>query len=241
MDKDKFVGKWVKPVDVSLEAQVGRSHPQDMVLIAKGIVNELKIGKNDAVLEVCCGNGLITKRIAEYCKEIHGVDFSEILIKTAKKKNNGRNIYYYLDDALNIDKLFSANFFDKSYCYFGFQYFDYKRGKQLINALSKVTKHDGLILIGDIPDKRLRWNYYNTFRKKIGFLLNRTLRMISGKGEDSLGWWWHSNQIREICKKLNLRCEILEQDKMLPHAHYRFDALISKCIQHKNSQKRIKE
>lgn len=227
MTKDRYIGVWLNPQDNSLKAQVGRGEYNDMDLIAGDIVNKLKVGKNEVILECCWGNGLITRRISEHCKEVHGVDFSEILIKTAKKENNGQNIYYYLEDALNIDKLFPENSFDKSYCCFSFQYFDCKRGEQLINVLSKVTKHDGLILIEDIPDKRLRWNYYDSFRRKIGFMLNRIFRIIYGKGQDSLGWWWHPNQIKEICKRLNFNCEVLEQDKRLPHAHYRFDVLIT--------------
>lgn len=53
------------------------------------------------------------------------------------------------------------------------------------------------------------------------------MRKIYGKeSEDDMGWW-SSEQIIEMCKKLNLKCEILEQDKQLPHAYYRFDFLIS--------------
>lgn len=230
MDKDRYIGKWVKPYDDSLEAQVGRAHHQDMKIIAEDILQKLKIERADIVGDVCCGNGLITKIIAENCKEVHGMDFSKILINTAKEKESATNIYYHVGNALNIDKLFPEDFFDKVYCYFSLQHINPRDAKGLIEKLSKVTKPEGAILIGDIPDKRRKWTgWYNTWRKRVGYLKENMCRRISGKeGEDSFGWWYHPNKIRKICSELNIRCEILEQDKKLPHAHYRFDILIKK-------------
>lgn len=228
MKKDKFINVWVAPYNNSLKAQVGRGE-YNIELIAKDIIDKLKITQNDRVLDLCCGNGLITKIVAKYCKEVHGVDFSEILIETAKKENKSQNIHYYLKNALNIDELFSEKKFDKAYCYFSFQYFNYKNGGKLIELIARVTKQNGLILIGDIPEKRKKDAYYNTWRKRVGFLKQKVIRKIHGEeGEDDLGWWWFPNQIKETCKKLNLKCEILEQDKRLPHAHYRFDVIFKK-------------
>ena len=230
MKKDKFIGIWVKPYNNSLKVQVGRWHPHDMKIIAEDIVQKLKIDGEDIILDLCCGNGLITKIIAENCNEVHGVDFSEILINTAKVKESAPNIYYYVENALNIDKLFPEDFFDKVYCYFSLQHINHRDARRLIGRLSKVTKPKGAILMGDIPDKRKKWKvWYNTWRKRVGYLRQHVYREISRQeGEDSFGWWYHPNQIRKICKELNLKCEILEQNKKLPHAHYRFDVIISK-------------
>ncbi|RLI52276.1 MAG: hypothetical protein DRP09_18310 [Candidatus Thorarchaeota archaeon] len=229
MGKDKWIGVWEKPSD-SLKAQVGRWEYHDIELISKNIIEILKITKDDIVLDVCCGNGLITKKIAESCKEIHGVDFSEFLIETAKRKNNGENIYYHCDDALNIDKKFKENTFSKAYCYFSLQHFSYKKGEMLIKVLSKVTNSNGLILIGDIPDIRRIWRFYNTPKKKLSFFIDFISCKIRGVGGwnslDSMGWWWNPYRIKKICDRMNLKCEILEQDRNLPHAYYRFDVLI---------------
>ncbi len=233
--KDKYIDVWVKPYDKSLKAYVGRGKNNDLDIIGKDIVTKLGINSKDRVLDVCCGNGLLTKRIAKYCNEVQGVDFSEILIKTAKERSSGQNIFYYLKDALNSNKIFPEKSFDKIYCYFSFQHFDHSNGKILITNLFPLLKDNGMFLIGDIPDKRKKWTaWHNTWRRRVGYLRQYIYRRISGeRGEDSLGWWYHPNQIRGICNELNLRCEILEQDEGLPHAHYRFDAIISKKPKHK--------
>jgi len=225
--QDMFIGKWVFPQGDSLEQQVGRGKETNLDVIVKDIITKLEITKKDVVLDVCCGNGMITRKIADECESICGVDFSEVLINTAKQKNQTENITYYLSDALNITNIFPDNCFDKSYLYFSFQYFKYDIGKQVIKMLSQVTKHGGKIFIGDIPDKTRRSNYYNTFRKRLRFLKNSVLRILENiDGEDSLGWWWHPNRMKRICRKLDLKCEIIEQNRNLPHYNYRFDALI---------------
>jgi ubiquinone/menaquinone biosynthesis C-methylase UbiE len=226
VNADKYVGIWVKPSD-NLLKQVGRRHSYDYInLIVADVVNKLKITQNDTVLDLCCGNGLITKEIANYCKEIHGVDFSKILIETARKKFNAANIHYHLEDATNIDKIFATNFFDKCYSYFSFQFFDPEEGRLIIKVMCKITKSNGLILVGDVPDKRKIWHYYDTLGKKIRFLRTTIVYRARRRGEDSLGWWWHPDQIKKICKELELECKILQQNEKLPHAHYRFDFLI---------------
>jgi 2-polyprenyl-3-methyl-5-hydroxy-6-metoxy-1,4-benzoquinol methylase len=101
---DKFIGNWIKPKDNSLTAQVGRRKDTDFDIIAEDIMSKLEININDTVLDVCCGNGLITRKIANYSKEVYGLDFSEILIRTAKETNYNKNITYQLGDALNVDK-----------------------------------------------------------------------------------------------------------------------------------------
>lgn len=230
MKEDKYIGVWVKPYNDSLKAQVGRWQHHDTEFIAKTIIDILKINKKDRVLDLCCGNGLITSVVAKSCQEIHGVDFSKNLIEVAERNNKSQNASYYLKSAIDIGELFPENTFDKAYCYAAFQYFNYKNGEQLMESIARVTKQNGLILIGDIPNKEKKRAYYNinTLRKYLGFVKQKVIRKIYRKeGEDSMGWWWSSEQINELCKKLNLKCEIIEQDKELPHAHYRFDFLIS--------------
>ena len=130
----------------------------------------------------------------------------------------------HLSDAMNIDKLFPQDFFDKSYCYFSFQYFSKKNRELLLGKLSRVTKPNGSIFIGDIPDKNRMWNFYET---KMKFYREKISRLIQFKdGECDLGWWIDPKEITDWCAKNKLEVSILQQEKNLPHAHYRFDVLM---------------
>jgi ubiquinone/menaquinone biosynthesis C-methylase UbiE len=225
---DKFIGKWAFPKDDSLLEQSARRGEQyDFNKIAEDIISKVHFEPNDVVLDLCCGNAALARLISRSCKEIHGVDHSEKLIFSAKKikeKENISNLHLHLSDAMNIDKLFQEDFFDKSYCYFSFQYFSKKKRELLLEKLSRITKPNGLIFIGDIPDKNRMWNFYESKRK---FYREKISRMIQFKeGECDLGWWIDPKEIMDWCAKNKLEVSILPQKKDMPHAHYRFDVLI---------------
>ncbi|HWQ20128.1 MAG TPA: class I SAM-dependent methyltransferase [Methanotrichaceae archaeon] len=229
MIKDKYVGKWVKPNRDSLKAQVGRRHDQSMEVIAGDIIDRLEIGPGDRVLDLCCGNGMITKIVSETASEVYGVDFSEYLLGMARERMSADNIHYCLENALNIERIFPKGFFDKSYCYFSFQHIDPKDAPMFIKGLMEVTSQEGMALIGDIPDKRRKWDtYYNTWHLKAMYICLNAHRILTGReGEDYLGWWYHPDQLSEICTNQSLCCQILDQDPGLPYSEFRFDILIT--------------
>ncbi len=225
---DKFIGKWAFPLDDSLLEQSARRGEQyDFGKIAEDIKDKLHFESNDVVLDLCCGNAALAKIISKSCREIHGVDHSAKLIETAKQikgKENLSNLHLHLSDALNVDELFKENFFDKSYCYFSFQYFNKKKRELLLEKLSRITKRNGLIFLGDIPDKTRKWNFYESKQK---FYREKLSHLIKFKeGECDLGWWIDPQEIVDWCGKHKLSASIISQNASLPHAHYRFDVLI---------------
>jgi len=62
------------------------------------IVKNLRLASQDVLLDLCCGNGLLTKKISKYVSHIYAIDFSEGLISIAKAKNNSDNITYIIGD-----------------------------------------------------------------------------------------------------------------------------------------------
>ena len=102
MVKDNYVNSRIYPSDNSMEAYVGRNKEYNIDIIAADIIHKLKIGKEDRILHVCCGNGLLTFPISPFCREIVGIDFSRINIKSAKGKMCGSNISYIFGNALEV-------------------------------------------------------------------------------------------------------------------------------------------
>ena len=65
-------------------------------LITKG----LQLTNKDRLLELCCGNGLMTKHLAPLVDQVYAVDFVERLIEHARKFRSAPNIQYVCADAL---------------------------------------------------------------------------------------------------------------------------------------------
>ena len=107
-------------------------------LIADDIKQKIDLQANDKLLDVCCGNGLLSLELAKYCNQVTAVDFSEMLINDAMVKHKDSNILFKQVDALNL-KLDEQ--FDKIILYFSFQYFDtFQKGFEVINNLTDI-KH----------------------------------------------------------------------------------------------------
>lgn len=89
----KQVGKTVNGQDIS-ELQ--------MKLIVQNLANVLRLNDKDSVVDLCCGNGLITGQLAPHVKRVIGVDFTSGLIETAKTHNSLPNIEYVNSDVLRL-------------------------------------------------------------------------------------------------------------------------------------------
>src|SRR5262249_17769885 len=75
--------EFLKQVDKT----VGGEPVSDAVVndIVSSIVEKLSIGTEDRVLDLCCGNGLLSSSVSRQCAEVVGVDVSAVLIALARK------------------------------------------------------------------------------------------------------------------------------------------------------------
>jgi len=203
--------------------QVRRKDLKSTLLTINHIENTLQINENDVVLDICCGNGLITSKISNICQEIHVVYISNELINIAKKSYQNKNIIYHCNTASELKNIFKNNMFDKVYLQFSFQYFDEKdQGEELITQVISLLKPNGLFFIGDIPQHEKWGAYYNTVLKKLFYLKWKIQkRKIMGK-------FWKSSELDKICEKLGVEGVYLKQKSELPYSYYRFDYIIKK-------------
>jgi 2-polyprenyl-3-methyl-5-hydroxy-6-metoxy-1,4-benzoquinol methylase len=122
------------------KAQVGRLvsgslHQDDLMdKISDKIAHQIQLNSNDVLLDVCCGNGILTRKLAVKCKKITAIDFSEVLINNAQNIDSS-NITWLCEDATS----FQLNQqFDKIILYFSFQYFESDlEASKVIESLKK--------------------------------------------------------------------------------------------------------
>jgi ubiquinone/menaquinone biosynthesis C-methylase UbiE len=105
--------------------------------------------KGKAVLDVACGEGHLSRKLAEQAKgdiQITGIDSSKRLIDIAQKKNKtfSHCINFLLGDASRLDQL-SPNSFDVAVCNMALMFI--KRFEETIQEVARVLKPQGFFVL----------------------------------------------------------------------------------------------
>ena len=216
-----------KTSEGSLLKQVGKTvNGQDIAasqinLIVENIANVLQLSTSDSFIELCCGNGLITRQLGPLVKRIEAVDFSTNLIDIANKHNSLPNIKYINSNVLSLTSQFFSGS-KKFVMYEALQHFSLNQMEKLTEKLS-CLETGALILFGSIPDKSKLKIFYDTDEKYEFFLVRES------EGRPHMGRWWTIEEIEHIASTYGFTTKLLHQNSLLYTSHYRFDVLFEKC------------
>lgn len=210
------------------------------------ILGTLPLTSDSDVLDLCCGNGLLSLPIAEVAHRVIGLDNARSLLRMGRRGIGHRmlsNIDFIEGEAISLP--FKDNSFDAVFCYDAFHYFpDYKYARHVMEEIIRVTKPTGAILLTKIPAKDsmgyLLWNLIRSRRK--GYeaplpirrgsrspleRLSLLFRRLTGKRVDSDEWLWYEKSFFEGFKENKFG-----RINMLPYPqrkrlNYRFDVLLA--------------
>lgn len=212
----------------SAQAQVARTlHakplPESVLLeIIDHILQLLDLKASDRLLDLCCGNGILTERLAVHCRETTGLDLSEGQIARAKALFPASEVQFRVGDAADLPADLVGPF-DKINLYFSFQYLDRPaQGAAAIAGMAERLKPGGRILLGDVPDQALLRGFYPRWQDRLRYRINL------GLGRSMMGKFWSTEEIARLAGAHGLSVEVLEQPSHLPYAHYRRDFLLRK-------------
>ena len=195
--------------------------PEQFKLVIQSIVSALSLEPQHDVLDVCCGNGLITSTIAPLCHTIAGVDYSRYLIETANQLSKGPNSSYRVGDATKIGSVLEQLTFDRAYMYEGLQHFAIPDLAKFLRSVRPHLKPQARIFIAGIPDRAGLWRFYNTAARRFDFLKRTVL------GTEAIGTWWKRSTVKSIGEAEGYDTEIRDQPEGLYTAHYRFNAVLT--------------
>ncbi|WMI65839.1 methyltransferase domain-containing protein [Aestuariibaculum sp. YM273] len=187
------------------------------------IIEHLSLTNEDVVLDLCCGNGVLSNALSFHVKHIVGVDFSAPFIKNAKEFNNRDNIVYCEADILDkdlISKVIEEYRVTKVLMYDCLAYFN----PVLINELLEGLKDYRLnILMSSVLDRTKKWVFYNTFKRKLAYVMDL---YILGKSS-GIGYWWDKQELIDIGNKNNYQAQYFYHHEANHTQHYRFNIKLS--------------
>lgn len=217
---------WNRPGISALDAfkQVGRTFQQKnysettVEILVNRLATLLRPSPDQALLELACGNGMITSRLAPLFQRVTAVDFSQELLAVARNQFAGHNIEYVYADA--TDLAFVQDHYDSVLVNFAFQYFTPHQARQTFKQLKRVVKPHGRIVLGDVADGDRMWKFYRGFRGRSRYAFDQVRR------RPIIGHWWTPAALSEIADEMGWELSIFYQPRGLPNYYFRYDAVL---------------
>lgn len=230
-DKEKFIQKVFNSI----------AHDYDrMNLLLTGgffpiwqnrLLKELKADKGDQILDLCCGSGTLTLKLAKELKDkesawVTGLDFSEKMLEKAMEKSEKTQlpVDFILGDALNLD--FQAQTFNKVVNTFALR--NLSNIERAFEEIFRVLKEDGQVYILEVsrPDNKIIRFFFEIYYYKIVPLLGR----LSDRGQRLDGQYspyqWLSQSLKDFPEKDQLK-EIMREKgfSQITHKNYGFGGI----------------
>jgi cyclopropane fatty-acyl-phospholipid synthase-like methyltransferase len=205
---------------VGRTAHGGKPTPEAELQIAIDQVQQgLGLCADDRLLDLCCGNGLLTQRLASDVSHVTGIDFSQVMVETARRHHQRPNTCFERGSVLdlaaalpNLEQPFTKACLLESLHYFGPHEFE-----AILIGLSAVARGDAVFYFSGITDAAKQDLFYDTEERR----RERARRLADGT--DVMGHWWTRDELLDVAHRRGLECEFIPQDPRLNTAHYRFD------------------
>jgi SAM-dependent methyltransferase len=215
---EKFPKSPLKQVDRTIDGKEMSQAQLDLTVDA--VIQALGLRCTDRVTDLCCGNGLITKVIAQQVEKVVAVDFSEKLVDHARQFNHSWNIDYVVSDVSKLPSKF-LEVSNKLYMRDSISCLAPEGLSSLLRSIGSTSNFEKLYIAG-VPDADRLTVYYNN-DEKMSFYRQR-----EAAGMPHIGTWWRKGEIKTLVEALGLKVLFSAQDRELASAYYRFDCLIER-------------
>jgi SAM-dependent methyltransferase len=215
---EKFPESPLKQVDRTINGS--EMCQAQLELSINAVIEVLGLRSADRVIDLCCGNGMITKAIAQKTEKVIAVDFSEKLVDYARRFNHSPNIDYIVSDVLYLPRIFfeSSN---KFYMRDSISCLNASGFSCLLRSIASSSEFESLYISG-VPDAEKLSIYYDD-DEKMAFYRHR-----EAVGRPHIGNWWTREEIKKLVEVEGLKVSFLAQNRALASAYYRFDFVVEK-------------
>ncbi|HET6416043.1 MAG TPA: class I SAM-dependent methyltransferase [Polyangiales bacterium] len=195
---------------------------RELNVVIDEIVELLDLVPGDRLLDLCCGNGLLTVRLAQVCTNVVGVDFSNPMIQIAREHHSAPNAEYVEGSVLDLDQILDTAAFDKMCMVESLAYFDPGQLSRILRGLSSVAAARATILFSGVLDDDAKWSFFDTAERRAVYEQQRR------EGREIMGRWWTRSEIAWAAAENGFQAKILPQSPRLNTAHYRFNVLMER-------------
>jgi|MDTC01.2.fsa_nt_gb SAM-dependent methyltransferase len=197
----------------------GKAVGKDQIdLIYNQIKNNLQMKRDDNLIDIGCGNGILTNMFKEDVNTIFGIDRSKFLISVAKEKFQSQNIKYLCGEVpLVLEQIDFNNGFNKVLVYGVFSFFDNKTSNDFFNWASNNSKIKR-IFIGNSRDRSLAHKFYK--RSVSESELNDF--------KSSMGAWRTKEYFSNIANEFKWKIEFSKMPKEYYSYEYYFDVTLTR-------------
>jgi SAM-dependent methyltransferase len=193
---------------------------EQIQLIVDTVERELDLQQEDTLLDLCCGNGALSRLLFARCSGGLGVDFSETLIKIAQQIFTVAPAQTYeCGDVVSFIKSEAApERFSKALCYAAFSLLPNDAAAMLLGVLRERFINVRTFFIGNLPDKSKVSDFFRPEAYTPG---------IENNPDTPLGIWRTEAEFEALAKPAGWNVRF---HRMPPHyfaAKYRFDAVLT--------------
>lgn len=218
------VSEWAGPDDFLKQVKrtvCGRPMDERQVTISTEVaLAALQPTSSDILLDLGCGNGLVTVRLAAHCHTVYGIDYSRSLIEIARRHHQVSNIVYLHRDAVDVTPTDLGNVRPtKVSMLAGLQYFTIRKLERLLSMLTVATDGIAPLFFSDVPDVNNLYNFYDSPERRTYYESQRAL------GTEPMGTWWSRPHLARIFRRAGYAVQFLEQGRHRYAASHRFDVM----------------
>ena len=138
--------------------QVGRTFrkapysTREMEVLVATLIRHLQAAPEKTLLDLACGNGLVTSKLAQHFKTVTAVDFSAPLIETARQHFQRDNINYLVGDIRDLNMLHER--YDCVLASAAMQFLRPRDARTVLLQLRALTNaRGGRIVLSDVADR----------------------------------------------------------------------------------------
>lgn len=191
-------------------------------MIVAAVLQGLDIKNDDVLMDLCCGNGALSRFFFEKCQGGLGVDFSQALIDVAKQNfEKLPHQEYRLADVVEFTKSPPRpERFTKILCYGSFAYLEKDAALAVLRNSYDTFRNADTFYIGNCPDKSQLSDFFREKDYTPG---------IENEADSAIGIWRTKEEFRAMARAAGWSAEFSNMPELFYASKYRYDVILRRA------------